>query len=392
MQPKRTRIIVIAAVVVIAVVGYVWLAHHGQHSPQTANAAAEADSVTLTDAQAKQVSVIEVGTRTFDTWRQAVGYIDYNEDHLAQVSSPYAGRVAEVAAKAGDSISKGQLLFTLDSPDLLQAESNLLSADGVLTLDRKTLARAQKMLTIQASAQKDVEQAVSDEEAAEANYLSARKAMLIFGKSEADIDHLLATRKVDGELRVLSPFDGIVVTRTIAVGDLVQPGNTPTPFSVADLSHVWMVANMPEDDATVLRLHQPIMVTVPALPGRTLRGSVSYIGSAVDPNTHTVIVRADLANPDRDLLPQMLANAAVQTAAPDHSPAVPEDGIVREGDGTMMVYVTQDGHRFVQRMVKVGKRQQGMDQILDGLKAGERIAGEGALFLDGMLTQQPDAE
>jgi membrane fusion protein, heavy metal efflux system len=390
MLSKRARILAsgVAAAIVVGF-GYTWLTHHQPAAP-VSSAGTDTHSVTLTSTQAGQVSVIQVGTRAFDTWREAVGNIDYDQDRLAQVSSPYTGRVASVDAKAGDKVQRGQLLFTIDSPDLLQAESTLLAADGVLTLTRKTLARTQKMLPIQASAQKDLEQAASDEQTAEANYRAALRTVLLFGKSDADIDRLLATRKVDGTLRVLSPYDGVVVARTVAAGDLAQPGNTPTPFTVADLSTVWLVANMPEDDAAALKPHQPMAVTLPALPGRTWRGEVSYIGSAVDPNTHTVIVRTEVPNPHGELLPQMLANVAVQTAAPEHSPAVPEDGVVREGDGTTMVYVTQDGRRFEQRTVTIGKRQQGMDQILAGLQAGERVAGEGALFLDNMLVQQPD--
>ncbi|GLQ98278.1 efflux RND transporter periplasmic adaptor subunit [Dyella mobilis] len=390
MQPKRAYIPILAiAVVVIVGLGYAWLSYR-QPSTQRPQASTDLHGVTLTDVQARQVSVIEVGTHTFDTWRQAVGYVDYDQGRIAQVSSPYAGRVASVAAKEGDTVHKGQLLFTIDSPDLLQAESTLLAADGVLTLSRKALERTQKMLPIQASAKKDVEQAVSDEQTAEANYRAARNSLLLFGKSEADIDRLLTMRKVEGELRILSPFDGIVANRSLATGDLVQPGSTPTPFTVANLSNVWVVANAPEDDASSLKLHQSLAITVPALPGRTLHGEVSYIASAVDPNTHTVVIRADVPNPGGELLPQMLADIAVQTAAPEHSLAVPEDGIVREGDGTTMVYVTRDGRRFDQREVKIGKRQQGMDQILQGLQAGERVAGEGALFLDNMLVQQPD--
>ncbi|MFC3650137.1 efflux RND transporter periplasmic adaptor subunit [Dyella humi] len=390
MPSQRARIFFLAmAAAVVVGIGYVWLAHREPSAP-TPNAGTDTHSVTLTDTQAKQVAVIEVGKHAFDTWRGAVGYIDYDQGRIAQISSPYTGRVASIAAEEGDTVRKGQVLFTIASSDLLQAESTLLAADGVLTLNRKTLVRAQKMLPIQASAQKDVEQALSDEQTAEANYLAARKTVLLFGKSEADIDRLLATRKVDDELHILSPFDGLVANRSLAVGDLVQPGNSPVPFTVADLSSVWMVANMPEDDAAALKLHQPLSISLPALPGRTLHGEVSYIASSVDPNTHTVMVRADIPNPDRVLRPQMLVNAAVQTAIPEQSPAVPEDGVVREGDGTMMVYVTQDGRRFEQRIVKIGKRQQGVTQILDGLKAGERVAGEGALFLDNMLAQQPD--
>ena len=371
-------------------VGHAWLAGPGDDAAPTASNAANSnpDSVTITALQAQHVSVESVRTHDFSQQREAVGYIDFDQDHLAQVSSPYQGRARQVLAQAGDDVAKGQLLFTIDSPDLAQAEGNLISTAGLLAQTGKALERARQMITIQANAQKDVDQATSDQQTAEGNYRAARDALHTFNISDAEMDRLVASRKVDGELRIVSPFAGHVSARTIAPGTLVQPGSTPAPFSVADLSTVWGVANVSEDDVAALQPGQTVSVSIPALPGRTLQGNVSYIGNAIDPNTHRLMVRADISDPGHQLHPQMLADFVIRTGRPVRSMAVPISAVVREGDGTMTVFTTQDGRRFTRRSVKLGKQQDGLDQILEGLSTNERVAGDGALFLSNALALQ----
>ncbi|MGC1550355.1 MAG: efflux RND transporter periplasmic adaptor subunit [Rhodanobacter sp.] len=380
-----------AAVVVVGLgiyLGHSWLAGSSNDPAKAAATAASPDSVTITDQQAQHVMVEPVRTHDFDQQRDAVGYIDFDQDHLAQVFSPYQGRVRQVLAQAGDDVTKGQLLFTIDSPDLAQAEANLISTAGLLAQTDKALERARKMITIQANAQKDVEQATSDQQTADGNYRAARDALRIFGLSDAEMDRIAASRKVDGVLPIVSPFAGRVTARTIAPGTLVQAGSTPAPFTVADLSTVWGVANVSEDDVSALQLGQVVSVTIAALPGHTLQGKVSYIGSASDPNTHRIMVRTEIRDSSHQLHPQMLANFVIRTGQPVHSAAVPLSALVREGDGTMTVFTTQDGHRFTRRSVKLGQQQDGLDQILDGLSVNERVAGDGALFLSSALALQ----
>lgn len=346
------------------------------------------DSVTINDQQARHVTVEPVQWRNFEQRREAVGYIDFNQDQLAQVFPTYQGRVRQVQARLGDNVAKGQLLFTIDSPDLAQAESTLIAAAGQRELTTRTLTRARQMLEVQASAQKDVEQATSDQQAAEGSYRSARNLLRMQGMTEAEIDRIVASHKVDGELRVLSPTAGRVTARTVAPGDFVQPGSATAPFTVADLGTLWMVANVAEDDALSLRPGQDASVHVNALPGRTLRGVVDVVGSSVDPATHRVQVRSAIADPQHELRPQMLATFVIQTGAPARSVAVPVNAVVREGDGTMTVYTTQDGRHFTRHPVKLGLQQDGFDQIVEGLTADERVASDGALFLSNALALQ----
>ena len=350
--------------------------------------AAGADAVNLNDQQARQVQVITAGTVAFAASIEAVGYVDFNQDRLAQIFSPYQGRVLAVDARAGDDVSQGQALFTVASPELVQAESALIATASMNALSGKILQRSRKLLAAQANAQKDLEQAVADQQTAQGNYLASRNALKIFGKSESAMDRIIATRKVDDALTVVSPFAGHVIARAVAVGSFVQPGAAAAAFSVADLSSVWVVANIAEADIADMRMGLPVTVSVAALPQLKLKGRISYIGSAADAVTHRISVHAQLDDPAHRLRPQMLATFTLQTATPTVSVAVPLNAVVREGDGTMTVFTTRDSHRFYRREVQLGLQQNGLDQVLVGLGQGEMLAGDGALFISNALALQ----
>lgn len=346
------------------------------------------NSVTLTEVQAKQISIVSAQPGSFTPQSDAVGYIDFNQDRTVPVFAPYQGRLRQVFAKAGDDVKKGEPLFSIDSTDLLQAESNLVSTAGVLALNSRVLERAKKMLEVQVSAQKDVEQAMSDQQTADGNYRAARDAVRIFGKSDTQIDQIVASRKIDGELTVTSPLTGRVTARNASAGLLLQPGTAPAPFTVADLSTMWMVANVSEYDLPQLKVGQQAEVTVMAYPGQTFKGEISNIAVAVDPNTHRAAVRSDIKDAQHQLHPQMLATYAIHTGSAQHAMALPANSVVREGDGSMTVLVTKDGRTFSRRLVKLGLQQHGLTQITDGLAAGEKVAGDGALFISNMLALQ----
>lgn len=345
-------------------------------------------TVIITDQQAKQVSIAPAQSYDFVEQSEAVGYIDFNQDNTVQVFTPYQGRVRQVLVKAGDDVNQGQPLFSIDSPDLVTAESNLISTAGVMSLTGKVLERAKKMLETQSAAQKDVDQATSDQQAAEANYRAARDAVRIFGKSDAEIDKILSSRKVDGELIVNSPIHGKVTARNAATGLLLQPGSQPAPVTVSDLSTVWMTASVSEYDLPKLRLGQDVKVSVMAYPGQEFLGKINNISVAIDPATHRIAVRSEIKDTQHILHPQMLATYRIRVGEPVHSVAIPVNGIVRESDGTMTVFVTQDGRTFVRRNVKLGIEQEGRKQILEGVAAGEKIASDGAIFLSNMLALQ----
>ncbi len=350
---------------------------------------AGAQSLDLTDKQAQQITIGQVVLHDFPVTQSAVGSIDFDEDTEAQVFPPYQGKILQLFVRGGDPVQRTQILYTIDSPDLVQAESTLISSDGTLRLTNRALARARDLYHRNAMAQKDYDQAVSDQQTAEGALHAARDGVRIFGKTDAEIDRILATRRVDPALIVRSPVGGVVVSRQAAPGSFVQPGSTPAPLTVADTSVMWMLANVPEDSALAFKMGQPVAVQVDALPGRTLTGRVRGIGTSIDTGTRRLLLRSDIEDPVHVLRSGMFANFTITTGPPVRSPAVPQDGIVREGDGTMSAWVTTDRRHFVRRTVAVGLSDGGLRQITAGLGEGETVVTDGAIFLSNMLTPDP---
>lgn len=358
-------------------------------APACAEAPPTGESLDLTAEQVRQITIGQVILHDFPVQQSAVGSIDFDEDTEAQVFPPYQGKILQLFVRGGDPVQKTQILYTIDSPDLVQAESTLISSDGTLRLTNRALARARDLYRRNAMAQKDYDQAVSDQQTAEGSLHAARDGVRIFGKTDAEIDRILATRHVDPALIVRSPVTGVVVSRQAAPGTFVQPGTTPAPLTVADTSVMWMLANVPEDSALAFKPGQPVAVQVDAVPGRTLTGRVRGIGTSIDTATRRLLLRSDIEDPIHILRSGMFASFTITTGAPQRSPAVPQNGIVREGDGTMTAWVTTDRRHFMRRAVTTGMADGGWRQVIAGLRKGETVVTDGAIFLSNMLTADP---
>jgi membrane fusion protein, heavy metal efflux system len=362
------------------------LAHAEGSKGSAVDNSSDPNALNLTDLQLASVKVGPVETHEFPVEKEAVGGIDFNEDMQTQVFTPYQGKIIALFAGVGDDVKKGQTLFTIDSPDLLAAESNLIAAAGVMDLTTRNLARLRELYKTLAVSQHDLEQGISDQQTAEGNVRAGRDAVRIFGKSDAEIDRIVAERKADPTLVVPSPIDGRIVQRNAAPGLFVQPANPPPPYIVADIDTMWMLANVVETDSPAFRLGQQVKVRLSAFPDRVFDGKITTIGASVDPNTRRVLVRSEINDPNHELRSGMFGNFTISIGAPVVSPAVPLAGVVREGDGTQTVWVTADRRRFVRRTVKIGDQRDGYRQILEGLQVGELVATDGAIFLSNMVT------
>jgi len=392
------KIGVVPAVIGLVAVGFAFLYAQGQadysatlgpgattNAPTPVTSPAT-DSVDLTDSQLSSVKVEPVGEREFPIEKQAVGSIGFNENMTVQVFTPYQGRIIALFAEVGDDVEKGKTLFTVASPDLLQAEQTIIAAAGVLELTTRNLARLKELYRTKAISQRDLEQATSDQQTAEGALRAARDSVRLFGKTEAEIDEIIAQRKADPTLVVPSPITGRITARNAAPGLLVQPGNPPAPYSVADVDTMWMLANVAETDSPAFRVGQNMKVKLNAFPEEEFEGKVVTVGSIVDPNTRRVLVRSEVKDPKHELRSGMFGNFVIRVGDPVRSVAVPLAGVVREGDGTMTVWVTEDRRHFTKRTVKIGLERDGYRQIVEGLQVGELVATEGAIFLSNMLT------
>ena len=383
---------VAVSILVLAIV-VVFLKSQSGQTEQAANAASTVShsqvSLDLSPSQVNSIKIQPLGSYIFPVEKAAVGNISLADDLSVDVFPNYQGKLIKALVELGDQVKKGQSLYTIDSPDLIQAESTLIGAAAALELTSKELARAKALNGTNGVSERELEQAISDQQTAEGALKAARDAVRVFGKSDVEIDQIVASRRIDPVLVVLSPIAGQVTSFNAPPGLLVQPGNAPAPYSVANVTVKWMLADVPESDVPSFHPGEPVEVKVMAYPGRVFKGRVSKIYEAVDPNTHRETVRSEISDPKNELRPGMLANFSILVQKPVEATAIPANGVVRESDGTMTAWVTTDRRHFEQRVIKTGLRNDGQVQVLTGLQRGELVVTDNAVFLSNMLQAPP---
>src|SRR5215471_18467359 len=360
----------------------------------------DADTVTVDETQAQRFRIEPVQLREFRDERTTVGRIAFNDDRTTAVFAPFQGRVLRLLAKPGDVVRPGSPLLTIDSPDLVQANADLIAASTAVPKAQNQVAQAERVAKRQrllfdggAAPYKDLEQADSDLQigehdlkAAEGQLAAARNRLRApFGKSDAEIAQIEATHDVDRVAQIASPIAGTVTGRKVSPGQFVRADNTDPMFTIADVSSMWLVANVTETDIPLIKVGQEVAVQVVAYPGEVFRARLTYVGASMDPAARRLTARVEIANPDGRLKPDMFASFRIMTGVSTRSPSLPTAAVLRESDGTMTAWVTIDGKRLVKRTVKVGLQQDGFSQVLEGLEAGERVATESALFLGNVL-------
>ena len=396
---KRVAVIFVTAAAIVVATGVLEIgrdrgrvtnANTPQESGANSSASPSEATLELSPSQLNSIKIESVGSYLFPVEKETVGSISFVDDLSVQVYPSYQGKIIKSLVELGDEVQKGQPLYTIDSPDLIQAESTLIGAAATLELTSKELARARDLYTTNVGvSQRELEQAISDQQTAEGALKAARDAVRVFGKSEAEIDQVITSRRIDPALVVPSPIPGQITSFNGPPGLLVQPGNPPAPYTVANVSIKWMLANVVESDIPLFHVGQPVQVKVTAYPDRVFHGKISKIYAAVDPDTHRATIRSEIADPRNELRPGMLANFVIRVKNPVEATSIPANGVVREADGTMTVWMTTDRHRFVQRVIRTGLRRDGQVQVLDGLQRGELAVTDGAVFLSNMLQAPP---
>jgi cobalt-zinc-cadmium efflux system membrane fusion protein len=353
--------------------------------------------VQVADNQMQSIKLEPVIARSFRAEKIATGKIGFNEDVMTPVFSPYAGRVLKLLAKPGDAIGRGAPLFEIDTPDLVGAEQELIAA-GIAVPKAKTALelatraedRQHRLYANKAAALKDWEQAEADLKNAQRDVHSAENALAaarsklhVFGKTEQEIEKVESERQIDRTARVSSPLVGTIVARKVGPGQFVKPDSPDPLFTIADLSTVWLLADVYESDAPLIKTGQSIEVHVAAFPNETFTARIAYIGASVDPATHRVAVRGVVQNRGRKLKPEMFASFRVETDSEFNSLAIPVSAVVHEGSKTS-VWLKQSGNVFARRELTLGLEQAGYAQVLAGLRAGDQVVSEGGIFISNI--------
>jgi cobalt-zinc-cadmium efflux system membrane fusion protein len=381
---KQAQIVLLVAVCAAGVLLVGWGAsrlHAAQPMLPATNLAKADNALHLTPAQLSTLTVNTVATVGFRSEQAADGRIALNSDTATQIFSPYSGRVIRVIAGIGEHVRKGAPLLAIEASEFSQTQSDLLNAVTQLKLARIAEQRRHAAFESKGGSLQDWQQAQADLAAAQTTLDSVRNRLRIFGLPEEQIDSLEHEKSASPVTYVRAPIDGVVTDRQVGPGQYLQAGG-PTPvYTLGNLETVWLVADVREIDAPLVEVGQDVEVRVLAFPGKVFKAKLTSVGSTVDPVTRRVPVRATIENQDGKLKPQMFATFSIITSGATDALAVPEEAVVREGEAAR-VWVLGSNNDLALRVIRTGRISNGMVEVLDGLKPGEKVVTRGSLFID----------
>jgi cobalt-zinc-cadmium efflux system membrane fusion protein len=380
-KQRQWRTAALAAAGLAAAVAVLWFGGKAlrPHEPPSAEAPPPG-TFRASASQLKTFTIEAVQPHAFVSEELTEGKIGVNGDRTTPVVSPYSGRVTRVIARLGDTVKAGAALATLDASEFVQAQNDLGIAAAQVKLARINETRKHALYDAKGGSLQDWQQAQADLTAAETALDSVRNRLRIFGRSPADIAKMEAARSMSPVATLTAPIAGVVVDRQVGLGQYLQSGGTPV-FTIADPSSVWLLANVRETDAGLVKPGQSVEVHVLAYPKRAFKARVTYVAALVDPVTHRLPVRAEIDNRDGALKLEMFANFRILTSDATESPSVPEAAVVYEGEAAHVWVVAADG-LLTYRAIRPGRSNDGLVEVLDGLKSGERVVTKGGLFID----------
>jgi len=370
-----------AAAVIMAILG-VWLGGRA-FGPREAPAAPPSPPGTFraSPQQLKTLTVEVVQTHGFVSEELTEGKIAVNGDRATPVFSPYSGRVTRVIAGLGDTVKAGAPLATMEASEFVQAQNDLNTAAAQVKLARINETRKHALYDAKGGSLQDWQSAQADLTTAATALNSVRNRLSILGKSPAEINDLERAQTINPVATLTAPIAGVVVDRQVGPGQYLQSGGGTPVFTIADPSSVWLLANVREADAGLVKLGQSVEIHVLAYPKRAFKARVTYVAAIVDSVTHRLPVRAEIENRDGALKPEMFANFRILTSDASDSPAVPEVAVVYEGSAAHVWVLGEDG-LLNYRAIRTGRNNDGLIEVLDGLKPGEKVVTKGGLFID----------
>ena len=306
------------------------------------------------------------------------GKVSVNETRLAHVGPRIPGRAVEVFANAGDYVKKGQRLAIIDSPELGEAQSQYLKAKTAFEIAEKSFGRAKIVLEGKVISTGEFQRREGEYLSAKTDLKAAEDKLHLLGMTEKELSAIGKEHTINSRVAIYSPISGAVIERHLTLGEVVEP--VKPLFTVADLSNLWVIADVPEADVPKVKKGQSVAIVASAYPEKVFKGKLSYISEVIDPETRGVKVRAEVDNAKGALKPEMFATVRISTSEKEKVLAVPESALQRDGDKSI-VFVAIDEHEFEKRVVEVGSRLNGLHRIFSGLNEGEKVVVKGAFTL-----------
>ena len=337
-----------------------------------------AELFTVPKEQMAHIKVAGVEKTRLERVLRLTGSVAYNQFRTTPVFPAIGGPVHEILVAPGETVQAGAPLLTVNSPDYSLARAAYIKAKDALQLADKFLRRAQDLYAHGAISEADLQQTESNRTQAEADVVSSQDALRALGIKDPDAV-VKNTGKTTLEIPLLAPVGGEVVERLVGPGQLLQNGVTQC-FTISDMSQVWVLVNIYQSDMPYVHVGQKVAINTESYP-ETFHGEISYIAPALDPNTRTVQARIVTSNPAKKLKKDMYVVVTVEAGVNPDALTVPDAALLRDTENQPYVYLQIDTNRFARRLVKFGGSNAGRTEITDGLKEGERVVSDGALFL-----------
>lgn len=339
---------------------------------------ADANSVTLKPEMAQRLKMAQPTLIEVADILQVPSQIEVDEQKLARIGANVTGRIVEVSGKVGDSVRAGAVLARISSPELTQAQLAYLRAYSQAVLAERAAERARQLLAADVIGSAELQRRESELQVSRAELSAAADQLRMLGVGSSVLRDLVERGHILPAVAVTASKGGAIIERNVSVGQVVQPADQL--FSVADLSTVWVVGSVPEQDARAALVGQQVEIRVPALGDTRLTGRIVFVADTVNPETRTVTVRTRVDNPQRQLKPAMLASMRIEGSRQKHL-VVPNAAVVREANRDH-VFVDQGHNRFRLTPVELGVAVGEVRPVLKGLTAEQRIVVDGAFHLN----------
>jgi cobalt-zinc-cadmium efflux system membrane fusion protein len=306
-----------------------------------------------------------------------------DENRVARIGSSVTGRISDLRAVLGQNVKRGEVLGTLNSTELSTAQSTFLKALSARMLAERAAERAKQLFEADVIGAAELQRRETELLQADADLSAAHDQLKVLGMSEGNIARLEQNRQVNSLSYIVASLSGTIIERRVTTGQVVQPADAV--YTVADLSRVWVQAEVPEKQSELVKVGDVVKVQIPALSNRTIDGKLVYVSNTVNVETRTVTARTEVANIERDIRPAMLSVMLIEDR-PVKRLVVPADAVVRENNRDY-VFVKQADERFKLVPVSLAADVGGQRPVIDGVKAGDVVVTDGAFHLNNERKQ-----
>jgi cobalt-zinc-cadmium efflux system membrane fusion protein len=335
-----------------------------------------AEWFTIPPDQMAHVQVLTVQPTTLTRSLRLTGAVAYNSFRTTPVITQVSGPVSRVVVVPGQKVRQAEPMLYVASPDYSQLRTNYLKAKDAYGLAQKAYARAEDLYQHHAIAEQNVEQAQSVEVQASGDLASAQAALKVMGITDPDA---LVKAPPSFEVPVKAPISGLVVEQDVSAGQVIQPGTTQC-FMISDISTVWVLVNIYQKDLPYVRVGDSVDIQTDTYP-EVFHGRIAYVAASLDPSTRTLQARIETPNPGDKLKKDMYVVATVHAGTIRNAIAIPDAAVLRDAENQPFVYAAASSNQFGRRSITLGESLSGQTQILSGLTAGDRVIGNGSLFV-----------